>query len=198
MKTFFIKLLTLIPSLRYEIKWFCSSERKHLSRHLLGITEDLLCSSLFCQLLKVISHMHNRNDICKQPNQTYSSRSAFRDSRRLAAFTWAANTRQQIVRRATKQTGVHDMRSTFYKSNQYLIKTQGHRLTRQWIFSPLACLLKTIRLISEKPGCVIGGKAHAGFMHLFSRWLFSKSLVFSLFFPAWPCTEGCLALSVFH
>lgn len=94
---------------------------------------------------------------------------------------------QQIVRRATKQTGVHDICSTpqrvaFYKSNQYLIKTQGHRLTRQWIFSPLACLLKTIRLISEKPSRVIGGKVHVGFMHLFSRWLFSKSLAFS-FFP---------------
>lgn len=58
---------------------------------------------------------------------------AFKFSRQAQTST------QQIVRTRTKQSGVRDIcsisrRVAFYKSNQYLIKTQGHGLNGQWIF----------------------------------------------------------------
>lgn len=111
---------------------------------------------------------------------------------------------QQIVRRATKQTGVHDICSTpqrvaFYKSNQYLIKTQGHRLTRQWIFFFSVGLFieddtfnfpETCLCYWRKGACRI----YAPFLKVA---LLQKPCIFFFFPLARPCTEGCLVLRVF-
>lgn len=108
---------------------------------------------------------------------------------------------QQIVRTTRKQTGVHDICSTpqrvaFYKSNQYLIKTQGHRLTRKWIFSSVGLFIgddtfnfrETESCYWRKGTCRI----YAPFLKVAPL---QKPCIF-LFFQAWPCTEGCLVLGV--